>query len=148
MKVHIISGLFAVAALSVNAASTSSSNNLIVVGDQSKASASLYSLDFQSDGTATALELRMNVEASEKVKIDTSNCVKRLPKSHSGSCIFNGKELVVLVYSERNSLLPTGLIDLGTVKIFGLRNNKAVTVGTFIAGSPDGQAVNASASVE
>lgn len=148
MKFNICFGLALLASFATADAASSRSNNLIVVGDQSKSSTSLYSLDFQSDGTATALELRLQVGGNEKTKVDTKACAKSLPKTHSGSCVYNGKELVVLVYSERNALLPQGLLDLGTVRISGYSNNKAVTVTSFIAGSPDGQAVSSAASVE
>jgi len=149
MKLNILLGLvLSVVVHSAGAVAADSANKLIIVGDQSKAADSFYSLDFQSDGNATALELRLQVAGGKRVKVDTRSCAKSLPKSHTGSCVFNGKELVVLVYSERNALLPVGLLDLGTVRISGVTNKKAIAVSSFIAGSPSGQAVSSSTSVE
>ncbi|PIV36060.1 MAG: hypothetical protein COS34_01925, partial [Lysobacterales bacterium CG02_land_8_20_14_3_00_62_12] len=71
MKLNILLGLvLSVVVHSAGAVAADSANKLIIVGDQSKAADSFYSLDFQSDGNATALELRLQVAGGKRVKVD------------------------------------------------------------------------------
>jgi hypothetical protein len=113
---------------------------LLVDGGLAKAGRT-FSLDFNSDGRGTAIEARIDVGAEAKgSRVDVSKCVVKLPASHTGSCVFNGKEVVILVYSATNALLPAGMIDLGTVSVSGgtgAELAKGMRVTSFIVAAPD-----------
>jgi hypothetical protein len=119
---------------------------LVVASSKSAHGANGIAFDVMSDGTATGLEIRVNLGVDKSAKVDTSRCASALPASHQGSCVFNGKELVILVYSTINELLPSGSIDLGTVYYSGSASGmaKGPVVSSFIAGSPDGKPVGSS----
>lgn len=126
--------------------SAAGANELLLVdGGLSKAGRA-FSLDFRSDGRATAIEARIDVGVSgELAKVNVSKCAGRLPATHTGSCVFNGKEVVILVYSATNALLPAGIIDLGTISVAGgSEGAKSVKVTSFIAAAPDATALPSS----
>jgi hypothetical protein len=116
-------------------------NELLVVDGGLTKSGRTFSLDFNSDGRGTAIEARMDVGAEAKgSRVDVSKCVAKLPATHTGSCVFNGKEVVILVYSATNALLPAGMIDLGTVSVSGGNSAelaKGIRVTSFIVAAPD-----------
>jgi hypothetical protein len=123
-------------------------NEFLVVSEQAKAGG-IVSLDFASDGTGTGVEARIAF-GEEKVSVDTSKCLAGLPKTHTGSCVYNGKELVVLVYSMTNALLPEGMLELGSVRVRGSLGKASgkPTVESLVVGSPQAQQVSAKAAVE
>lgn len=131
-----------------SSAAGASPYELVMTASKSSAGSGGLAFDVISDGTATGLEIRVDMGLAEgaKAKVDTSGCAKSLPSSHAGSCVFNGKEVVILVYSNNNDLLPTGSIDLGTVYFSGSASGlaKGPAVTSFIAGSPDGKPVGSS----
>jgi hypothetical protein len=116
-------------------------NELLLVDSGLSKSGRVFSLDFNSDGRGTAIEARIDVGATEKgVGVDVSKCAGKLPATHTGSCVFNGKEVVILVYSATNALLPAGMIDLGTVSVSGSAGAelaKGMRVTSFILAAPD-----------
>lgn len=121
-------------------------NELALTSDNSKRSGTSHSLDFFSKGDGVALEVRIDVPGGEMARVDLSNCGKSLPKSHVVSCVFNGKEVVILAYSMENARLPAGIIDLGSFSVSGgLAKGGAGSpvVSKFIVGSADGAEITA-----
>lgn len=123
-------------------------DELILASDSvSKKGAQVISLDLLSDGQAAGVEARINVQAPKGARVDTSNCAKAAPKSHIASCVYNGKEVVVLLYSMKNESLPSGMIDLGTIHVEGVRAGVAKAAATpvvtkFLAAAADGNVVD------
>lgn len=132
--------LFLVAAAAATLAAPALANDLALTSDISKSGGSTHSLDYFSAGDAVAIEAR--IEVAEGVQVDVSKCNKAPPKSHIGSCVYNGKEVVVLLYSMENAPLPSGLIDLGSFSVgSGRAKSGAVAspvVSKFIAASANG----------
>ena len=63
------------------------------------------------------------------------------------ACVYNGKEVVVLLYSMKNESLPSGMIDLGTIHVEGVRAGvakatAAPVVTKFLAAAADGNVVD------
>jgi hypothetical protein len=141
MNARIVTAL-----MGLSLAGAASGSELIVVSGEAKGG-QVLSLDFVADGSATALEARLDIGAGEAMKVDTSGCARSLPKSHLGSCVFNGKELVVIVYSMSNAPLPPGMVDLGTVSISGGQMAKKAMVSSLVVAAPDGQAVESKSSI-
>lgn len=126
-------------------------NELVVVDSGASKSGRSFSLDFRSDGRATALEVRLDIGARGKdAVVDVSKCATKLPATHTGSCVFNGEQLVVLVYSATNALLPAGMLDLGTVSIGGRSGGhaKGVRVAELIVAGPDAQPVTSNVVID
>lgn len=123
-------------------------DELILASDSvSKRGAQVISLDLLSDGQAAGVEARINVQAPKGARVDTSNCAKSAPSSHIASCVYNGKEVVVLLYSMKNESLPSGMIDLGTIHVEGVRAGvakatAAPVVTKFLAAAADGNVVD------
>lgn len=103
-----------VLAISLIMVGSASSNDLIVTVEKA-ASGQGVALDFSSDGTASALQMRFKVGDAKKANVDLSKCVAGLPKSHSGECRFDKGVLTVLVYSDTNATLPNGVVSIGTI---------------------------------
>jgi hypothetical protein len=127
-------------AVSAFVCAPAAANELLLVDGGLGKGGRAFSLDFNSDGRGTAIEARIDVGAQEKgARVDVSKCVSKLPSTHTGSCVFNGKEVVILVYSATNALLPAGMIDLGTVSVAGAGADlaKDMRVSSLIVAAPD-----------
>lgn len=123
MKNHMIGAILVGMMLS----SVASANEFVVTSAKARGSQAI-GLDFVNEGEATALQLRFNL--NKDAKVDLSKCVAALPATHSGQCAVSGDILTVLVYSDENALLPTGLVSIGSVSMSG-RDSKAVTKVTL-----------------
>lgn len=126
--------------------SVATADELILASDVAKSGAQTISLDLLSDGQAAGIEARINVHAPKGARVDTSNCVKSAPKSHVASCVYNGKEVVVLLYSMKNENLPAGMLSLGTIRVEGqgramAKGNSAPVVAKFLAASANGSVI-------
>lgn len=132
-KGFVVFGLLALASAGASA------NDLALTSDSSKRGGTTHSIDFFSSGNAAGLEVRLDVAGGDGVSVDVTKCASALPKSHVGSCVFNGKEVVILVYSMQNAALPEGIIDLGSVSVSGGPAKRAgLSVSKFIAANLDG----------
>lgn len=144
----LLTSLGFVAFFAASSVANASPYELLVTSakDKNARGGETFAIDAISDGSATALEIRIDMGLSKDAKVNTSRCAASLPASHQGSCVFNGKEVVVLVYSTTNALLPKGNIDLGTIQFNDTRGSKKQhpVVTSFIAGTPAGLAVSSS----
>ena len=123
---------------------TAFADDLIVSTNTAKNATQIVGLDLLSEGSAAGIEVRLNVNAQKGMSVDTSNCAKAMPKSHNWSCVYNGKEVVILGYSMKNESIPAGMLNLGSFSIEGkpsARSQKsaAPVVTSFIAAEAGGK---------
>lgn len=143
----LIASFVAAAALSV-VASGASAAGMIVTKEKVKGN-QVVALDYQSDGRATALQLRFVVPEWAAGSVNLSNCAKSLPAGFGGQCAMAKNILTVLVYSDTNAKLPAGLLNLGTVAVQDL--SKKGVAASFelkeaLAFDPDGKALETTTS--
>lgn len=140
----IVSVALVAASLLFGASSALAANEVIVAdgGDKAK---SAFSLDIVSDGKASGFQFSIPVDLSARgaqKSLDLSRCLSDLPKTHQGKCVYRAKkqDVLVIVYSLDNKLLPEGIVGLGTVQIPGV-NAKSSPVKDVIFASPQGKAL-------
>jgi hypothetical protein len=133
MKAHFIS--VALAALVLTSAV--SANELFVTSAKS-GSGQAFALDINSDGSATALQIRIAV--GENMKVDLSKCVSGLPSTHTGVCAYRNGRVTVLVHSDTNEMLPVGLLSIGSIAYSGTAE-KGLSVVELLAFDRNGQEV-------
>ncbi len=108
----------ALAALTLSAGFAYAGNNLVVASADKGQTA--FSADAMLDGQAVGLQFSIKITgATEKSRVNLDNCLKALPKSHTGSCGLSADKTVVtgLVFSLSNAKLPAGVLPLGTVHV-------------------------------
>ena len=106
------------------------------------------SIDFDNRaGAAVGFEFKIKVPTDAKV--NTSNCLADLPKSHTGVCMFNHIEGYVLgmVFSDSNELLPKGMVPVGRVLIRAGKQPVDVKVEHFLAADANAKKIESSAKV-
>lgn len=100
--------------------------NEIIVTSEKAGGSRVAAVDFNSDGNATALQMRFRV--APEAKVNLANCAKGLPAGFAGTCGYSNGLVTVLVYSDTNALLPNGLVSLGTI---GVSMGKGGAVGAL-----------------
>lgn len=116
-------------------------DDLIVTGEKA-ARGTAIALDYSSTGTATGFEFRIAVPGGDKASVDLSKCLKNLPKTHAGQCAFSKGNIVGIAYSDNNTLLPAGMLSLGTVAVKGAAGNPQVI--HFLAADAAGNKIGTS----
>lgn len=93
--------------------------NELVITSEKAGRAQAAALDFVSDGSASALQVRFRVPGETKVSVNTAKCTSGLPKTHSGECRFDAAKgvVTVIIYSDTNALLPAGVVSIGTISV-------------------------------
>ncbi|MEB2314558.1 MAG: hypothetical protein OZ919_00485 [Xanthomonadaceae bacterium] len=99
---------------------------------------SATALDVVSDGSTTALQIRLNV--GEGQKVDLSNCVSGLPSTHTGVCAYKNGKVTILVHSDKNELLPAGVVSIGSVTMSS-KNRVPMTIAEVMAFDRNGNDV-------
>jgi hypothetical protein len=89
----------------------------LVFSAEKAGGARVAALDYVSEGTATAFEFRINVPGGDAASVDLSRCVSSLPKSHVGQCSFVKGQIIGIVYSDTNELLPKGVLPIGQISV-------------------------------
>jgi len=104
------------------------------------------SLDVMTDGETSAVNFRLQLQGPAS-SIDTSACLRELPKSHQGMCEANPKNgrVSVVVWSMDNTPLPAGIVGLGRIGVkYGAASradqDRGVAVDRAFAAGPAGQA--------
>lgn len=117
-------------------------NSLLAVSGKAK-SADMISLDIMSDGTAMGFQFSIPVQSSSRSSVkgmDLSKCLSDLPKTHTGGCAYRPEknDVVVIVYSLENTLLPAGVVGIGSIRVPGVLAKSLDTIKpTFV--SPSGK---------
>ena len=113
-------------------------NSVLVMGDESKrAGMKVASIDFEAAEDVSAFQMRLNLPADAK-KIDTSNCLADLPKSHTGLCKAFGTRVAIVVYSADGKALDPGLISVGRVS-YATKAGGAISVDKMASSGRDAQ---------
>ena len=112
----LVLGALALVGTTTAFADATSTRVLITTGAQKGAMA--LSADIVSDGRAVAVGVIVTMPGLEKARVDLSNCVAALPKTHQGSCAVKGDELRIGFFSSTNAVLPAGVVSVGSVKVF------------------------------
>ncbi|HRQ64757.1 MAG TPA: hypothetical protein PKZ76_07840 [Xanthomonadaceae bacterium] len=129
------------AALLLSLALGSASANELFVTSAKSAGGQAFALDINSSGTATALQIRVAV--GEGLKVDLSKCVSGLPGTHSGACGYRNGKVTVLVHSETNEMLPSGMLSIGSIAVSGA-SAKELSVVELLAFDRNGNEVSIS----
>jgi len=109
--------LFALSALVLACASANANQFVLTNGDVSKGGKQNFALDFVSNGDGTTLVVKVGIPDTDKATVDLSGCGKGLPKGFNGQCNVARGQLIMLVTSEVDALLPKGQISLGLFSI-------------------------------
>lgn len=62
-------------------------------------------LSYLADNNVTALEFKVELDASGNIRGDSRDCLVRLPKSHRGLCKLEGNALRGVIFSPTNAAL-------------------------------------------
>jgi hypothetical protein len=119
------------AALSLGFAGTVSASDTLILTGEKAGNGTAVALDFSSSGNATAVEFRIAVAEGESAKVNLRNCLQSLPKTHGGQCTFAKGQVIGLVFSDSNELLPAGMLSFGSVGI-GTKVQPSLTLLTVV----------------
>ena len=131
------------------AAFTASASDELVMATEKAGGRSALSLDFATEGNAVALQFNISVpKGTSAAQIDLKSCLADLPKSHAGNCVYNEKagEIIGLVYSDANEVLPSGVVSIGHIGLKGLASDN-LKVAQFLVSGADAQPIEAKASL-
>jgi hypothetical protein len=103
-------------ALCAASVSVAHADQLIFSADKSGGSR-VAAIDYVSNGDAVAFQFNINVPGGTEASVNLKSCVAALPKSHAGQCSFAKGQIIGIVYSDTNELLPKGVINVGTVSV-------------------------------
>lgn len=122
-------------------ASHAVSANELLLTSAKRANSGAIALDVSSDGSATALQIRLDV--GKGLEVDLSNCVSGLPSTHSGTCAYRNGRVTVLVYSDSNEMLPAGIVSIGSIKTSGASSrSKGFAIAELMAFDRSGNEVS------
>lgn len=101
------------------------------------------SLDIVSDGNASGFQFSIPITANVRnfdKSLDLSGCLADLPKTHTGKCVYRPKknDILVIVYSLDNALLPEGVVGVGSIRAPGV-TAKALSAIDPVFASPLGK---------
>ncbi len=124
MKRFIGAAFVATAALL--SANSAVAQDQVLLSSAGSKSGSAISIDLMTSGSAVGFNFIINVPAD--VEVDTSACLKYLPKSFTGRCAFKDSEVRVIAFSEQNVAMKAGANQIGLIRLFGLNDAKALQV--------------------
>ncbi|MDW8479279.1 MAG: hypothetical protein RML12_04825 [Xanthomonadales bacterium] len=119
-------------------AAPSASGNELILTKAAARDAMVIGLDLSVTEPAVGFEVRIEVPAAA---VDTSGCMSKIPGLQIASCVFNGREVVVLALTEGLRPLSPGLLDLGEIRIRGLKGE--AKVGQFVVSDAKGEPLSA-----
>lgn len=108
--------LLAISAL-VLASASASANQFVLTNSEVKGAQQSFALDLVSNGDGTTLVVKVGIPDSEKAVVNLNGCGKGLPKGFNGQCAVAKGNLIVLVTSEVDALLPKGRVSLGIFSV-------------------------------
>ena len=106
--------ILAAALLAVS--SISFADDLVVTASNSTKGDNVSSLDLISLGGAAGVQINIPVAGA---KVDLSGLSKSMPGNFTLQSNYDGKEIVLLIANDDNSLLKKGQISLGTIRVTG-----------------------------
>ena len=101
-----------------------SADDLIATQGAGKSGSRTVALDLSTGGDSTAFEFVVALPSDAK-NVDVSGCLKALPASHSGQCVYNEttKEVTAIAFSATNAKL-SGMLNLGNIRYNSLQKVK------------------------
>jgi hypothetical protein len=127
---------FFVLSMAMLVSTTASAGNELFVSEGASGKVRLVGLDVLVQPPAVGFEVRMTVP--EGARVDTSRCMQGLSGLQIASCVFNGKEVVVLALREGLKPFAEAMLSLGTIEIHG-GGDGAPSITTFLVSDPAGQ---------
>jgi len=137
--------------LLVAAAPVAASANELILSQESAKSggASAFALDYQSDGAAVALQIRLSVPGASEKNVNLSKCLSELPKSHEGTCTMTKSgEVLLVIYSGTNAALPAGLVPIGSIGVRNIGKSGRVAVTELLVSDKNAQPIKATSSAQ
>lgn len=116
-------------------------DSLIVTGEKAKGGTAI-AIDYMSSGMATGLQFNIAVPGGDKAKVNLGNCLKSLPSTHGAVCNFAKGQVIGMVFSDTNALLPAGMLSLGTIAVSGAQGHPEII--SFVAADAQGNRIPAS----
>lgn len=100
----------------IAATSFAQADDLVVTASNSAKSGSVSSFDLISSGAAAGVQVNIPVTGG---KVDLSGLSKSMPGNFSLQSNYDGKEVVLLIANDDNSLMSKGQVSLGTIRVTG-----------------------------
>lgn len=129
-------GAFAAKHDDVSTAADAENTVLLGVSKAARNGLGSTSIDFVSSGKIAAFNMTIELPVGVE-KINTTNCVSEVPKSHIAVCKSLGNKVSLVVYSPRNEPLPAGIIPVGKVSYRGASAGGAAKVMNVKASAPN-----------
>lgn len=119
----------------------------LVFSSEKSGGSRVAAIDYMSNGEAVAFQFNIAVPGGTDASVNLKSCVAALPKTHAGQCSFSKGQIIGIVYSDTNALLPKGIISVGTVSVqskvagdlsvasFVAVNREGVSIESNVAGS-------------
>jgi len=130
---------------------SASADDLIGTVGKGKAGRTTVALDLITGGESSVFEFVIEVPKGA-TKVDTSNCMKGLPSTHSGQCQYNVDtgEVIGIAFSPSASVLPKGAVELGTVTFVDslAKGGNEVKIRNLQVGNRTGSAIPSNIQVE
>ena len=99
-----------------------------------------FALDFVSNGDGTTLVVKVAIPDADKAAVDLSGCGRGLPKGFNGQCNVAKGNLIMVVSSDTNALLPKGTLSLGVFSVtYSDGAARKLTVSSTEVASPAAQ---------
>jgi hypothetical protein len=130
--------------ISTSYAETKDSSTLLLTEKSGK-----FTMEFLNDDNITALQFDVILSGVNKSKMKNmklKSCVSGLPKTHIGVCTVKNNRLRVIVYSQTNAVLDSGVIGSFNTNIIGKATN--VEVKSIVMGTPDLKEIKGEAIVD
>ena len=133
--------LFAVSVLVLACASASANQFILTKGEASvKGGNQSFALDFVSNGDGTTLVAKVGIPDADNAVVNLKGCGKGLPAGFMGQCNVARGELIVLVTSDTNALLPKGQVSLGVFSVnYSDGKARALAITSTEVASPKGE---------
>lgn len=139
MKKLISAALIGFLATGASAFAADGDDQVLLSLGSSKASSAL-SIDIASSGQTSAFSFVIPLPAG--VKADTSSCLAKLPKDFKGGCKFVDGEIRVIAFSEKLGTLPSGVNQVGMVRLSGLKDASGLKAHHVELSNASGEAIS------
>ena len=138
--------IVSLALVGATVAGSANAAELVVASGSSKASGvEVVSLDVMTEGNARGLQAILQLPKGAKVSTD--GCLASLPKGFQGECRASGGEVSLMLFAFNNQTLPSGLVELGTIKVSGHKLGSEVKVANFKVVDAAGKPISSSTTV-
>lgn len=135
MNIKTLICLAAAAGLYTGAASAAENTVLLTHGADRSGNV-IAGLDLQTTGEASAFQFAIELPEGAS-NVNTANCLKGLPSTHTGMCGSKNGRVAVVVYSASNDVLPAGMLSLGEIS-FDAPKRGDISLDKIVLAGPKG----------